>query len=469
MSSSHSPLHQQRDTMFGCKYFVAQTLFGLHHLTFVDSIDSLHPAFPQYPSPPPPAHGQALLDDAESSMLGDFFEKVSSSNFDNSFFNDKHGSMYAQNEMMFGWGGEEPPMFHGTTTSMPSQSMLSHNRDDSMNSSHMMISPASLPGSSTSKSTSLTAMQPHSHPHEEPLYGTHEVANILMGASGATSATATPRSSSNQLPNISNSTTEEIIGTINNFAHTVAPGHHEMDYFPAEVLRAQMEREREARPGLSRKPNLVWGSDDGFKGNGYVPPSDAETVDERKSVLMKDMECLLPVDANSTPPSPALKRAKLRKDRRESSSAMQNSDEEMEDAPRRRKSQNDEDDYDEKGRSRSFRGSISKVRSGRIGKSSDDSPPAKRRKSQASASQKAARENLTEAQKRENHIHSEQKRRNLIKQGFDDLCDLVPDLKGGGFSKSAVLVQSADWLEGLLKNNDELKRIIAVLEGKNGY
>ncbi|KEQ60551.1 uncharacterized protein M437DRAFT_13513, partial [Aureobasidium melanogenum CBS 110374] len=50
-----------------------------------------------------------------------------------------------------------------------------------------------------------------------------------------------------------------------------------------------------------------------------------------------------------------------------------------------------------------------------------------------------ARKNLTEDQKRSNHIRSEQKRRNIIKQGYEDLNELVPNLKTGGFSKSAVL------------------------------
>ncbi|KAF2723974.1 hypothetical protein K431DRAFT_194513, partial [Polychaeton citri CBS 116435] len=51
------------------------------------------------------------------------------------------------------------------------------------------------------------------------------------------------------------------------------------------------------------------------------------------------------------------------------------------------------------------------------------------------------RQNLTEDQKRANHIQSEQKRRNIIKQGYDDLNGLVPSLAGGksGFSKSEIL------------------------------
>ena len=74
------------------------------------------------------------------------------------------------------------------------------------------------------------------------------------------------------------------------------------------------------------------------------------------------------------------------------------------------------------------------------------------------------RENLTDAQKRSNHILSEQKRRNLIKQGFEDLGALVPDIKGTGYSKSVVLAQAGHWLEDLLKGNDELRELLASLQ-----
>ncbi|KAK0634690.1 hypothetical protein B0T17DRAFT_475413, partial [Bombardia bombarda] len=77
--------------------------------------------------------------------------------------------------------------------------------------------------------------------------------------------------------------------------------------------------------------------------------------------------------------------------------------------------------------------------------------------------QKAPRENLTEEQKRNNHIKSEQKRRTQIKEGFDDLCNLVPKLVTGGFSKSAVLTTAGSWLSDLLEGNrmlaQELKQL----------
>lgn len=77
------------------------------------------------------------------------------------------------------------------------------------------------------------------------------------------------------------------------------------------------------------------------------------------------------------------------------------------------------------------------------------------------ASQKPQRENLTEEQKRSNHILSEQKRRNLIKRGFDDLHDLVPEIRNGGLSKSGVLTEAANFLQQLIDDNKRYSALLA--------
>ncbi|GAP92373.1 putative helix-loop-helix DNA-binding domain-containing protein [Rosellinia necatrix] len=79
----------------------------------------------------------------------------------------------------------------------------------------------------------------------------------------------------------------------------------------------------------------------------------------------------------------------------------------------------------------------------------------KRRKS-APGQSKPPRENLTDAQKRENHIKSEQKRRGAIKEGFDDLSFIVPNLPNSGYSKSTMLNIAGEWLESLIKGNQML-------------
>jgi len=76
------------------------------------------------------------------------------------------------------------------------------------------------------------------------------------------------------------------------------------------------------------------------------------------------------------------------------------------------------------------------------------------------------REHLSEAEKRQNHIQSEQKRRNQIKFGFDTLTELVPELRGGGYSKSAVLQHAAVYVENLVGGNAALRNILKNLEEK---
>lgn len=49
------------------------------------------------------------------------------------------------------------------------------------------------------------------------------------------------------------------------------------------------------------------------------------------------------------------------------------------------------------------------------------------------------RPRLTEAQKKENHIRSEQKRREAIREGFDRLASIVPGMEGQGRSEAVVL------------------------------
>ncbi|KAJ2965876.1 hypothetical protein NUW58_g10803 [Xylaria curta] len=86
---------------------------------------------------------------------------------------------------------------------------------------------------------------------------------------------------------------------------------------------------------------------------------------------------------------------------------------------------------------------------------------------------------LTEEEKKQNHIASEQKRREAIRAGFDRLCDLVPGLEGQGRSEGLVLKRTVDYIrEQLIKRrelvraaeargqhiSDELKEPIAILE-----
>lgn len=215
------------------------------------------------------------------------------------------------------------------------------------------------------------------------------------------------------------------------------------------------------------KADIKWGSDTSFNASeAFVPP-----ITQRKEMAKMDYPFRVmeenfvesPSSAENTrPSSPSQPPKPLSPKKRRFTGNINYDDDEYSKLQKRRKSKFQDEDDDEDSASA---GARNKKR-----QSSNDSPAPelnhKRRKSSASGAAKAARENLTEDQKRENHIKSEQKRRTLIREGFEDLGELVPGLRGGGFSKSAVLTMSADWLEELILGNEALRQKLAQLQGR---
>ncbi|KAI2614917.1 hypothetical protein GGR54DRAFT_615337 [Hypoxylon sp. NC1633] len=63
---------------------------------------------------------------------------------------------------------------------------------------------------------------------------------------------------------------------------------------------------------------------------------------------------------------------------------------------------------------------------------------------------------LTEEEKKQNHIASEQKRREAIRAGFDRLCELVPGLEGHGRSEGYVLKETVKYIREQLARRREL-------------
>ncbi|KAL1879971.1 hypothetical protein VTK73DRAFT_6551 [Phialemonium thermophilum] len=71
---------------------------------------------------------------------------------------------------------------------------------------------------------------------------------------------------------------------------------------------------------------------------------------------------------------------------------------------------------------------------------------------------------LTEEEKKQNHIASEQKRRQAIREGFDRLTELVPGLEGQGRSEGIVLKRTVEFMREKL---EERRNLIRSIE-KNG-
>ncbi|CAH0056530.1 unnamed protein product [Clonostachys solani] len=63
---------------------------------------------------------------------------------------------------------------------------------------------------------------------------------------------------------------------------------------------------------------------------------------------------------------------------------------------------------------------------------------------------------LTEEEKKQNHIASEQKRRQAIREGFDRLTELVPGLEGQGRSEGLVLKRTVDFMRDKIEERREM-------------
>jgi len=224
-------------------------------------------------------------------------------------------------------------------------------------------------------------------------------------------------------------------------------------------------------PSLPLRTNppvdVNWGSDINFHaGRRFQPQSEKETEEALVHGRMKYLECL-DIDETTRPASPVLNGdpspTKSVAGTRPSFSPA-DADEDQSEPPRKRRRSRAKDESDENddedlatgprpGRKRKFKAEGRQPSPAAEG-------PRRRRKSAPAANgpPKQPRENLTEAQKRENHIKSEQKRRTLIKQGFDDLGEIVPGLRSGGFSKSTSLVMATEFLAQLVAGNEELDK-----------
>ncbi|KAI8082730.1 uncharacterized protein BX664DRAFT_387883 [Halteromyces radiatus] len=84
-------------------------------------------------------------------------------------------------------------------------------------------------------------------------------------------------------------------------------------------------------------------------------------------------------------------------------------------------------------------------------------------KQQSSSISPSSHHVLSQDEKRANHIASEQKRRQNIRHGFQQLTDLIPSLKNMPHSKSTILFKTADYIRYSEKRNkvlqDRLKQL----------
>lgn len=385
--------------------------------------------YEQAPALPP---GPSLLDDNESNMLDNFFTTMNTNTFANDFW--LRPQQNKPSSLHFDWADELPPTFQGSTTSLSQPSFQPHGLDKSgmlaaNAASHDLYAAASMlyPGMNAPEFGSALAQQAFSR---QPL--------PVAGNQPRRSSQPAP------IPQAQHSPSRSRIPT----------GFHtdEMLFDVRDPIPADQHPSRKVR-------SLHWGSDISFMDQGYVAPPDQPDMETRTRELLDHLDCFEPQAsaANTRAPSPD----------RVAGGPIQRSlyhDNDADEASSSRKRQrlikedsvSDEDSMKQR---KSRAPSNAKAR-----RTSTDAS----KKARIPMNSKTPRENLSEEQKRTNHILSEQKRRNLIRQGFDDLCSLVPGLRGGGFSKSAMLTQAADWLEDISSGNEILRRQIADMKGING-
>lgn len=201
---------------------------------------------------------------------------------------------------------------------------------------------------------------------------------------------------------------------------------------------------------MSTAPGLLnFGTDTNFSQSGYHPPPPALALDKDAEVRIKVHSALTRNESAFT--TAANSPADIKDEPADSASPASDSSAPSPRPPKRRAE--DGDDFTP---SKAARHAHAHAPAAPAAAAAAATP-----KKKAAA---AKRDNLTEAQKRENHIHSEQKRRNLIRQGFEELCALVPELKAGGYSKSAVLIHAANYLDDLKKGNAQLRIYLQNLE-----
>ncbi|KAI1914363.1 hypothetical protein LOZ53_000300 [Ophidiomyces ophidiicola] len=414
----------------------------------------LYTPYEHAPAPPP---GPALLDDSESNMLDNFFTSMNANHLDNNDFwfglNDHHGNA----GFHFDWP-ELPPTFEGSTTSLPSHSVVPQR---------------------THREPTIAVKQDVQVPSSDVLAAASMLYQNGVHGNDYSSTFTSQIFTENGLEDIS--------------SHHTGVKHARFGD-DGRRSRFSFSRRRETYPEKGvhsgatvtntshsiAKDNvfgtLRWGSDVGFAEQGYRVPPDQPTMEERTAQVLHSLECFESQSSapNTRPSSPARRRAECKTSewggmlqsptslKQFSPTDQMHMDDDLRPTKRRKNMKGKPKDEEE-------------TYSPPLGRPSH--PRRDRRWSSNSSTQprrakvhviKPPRENLTEEQKRANHILSEQKRRNLIKQGFDELCSLVPELRGGGFSKSTMLGQAAGWLEDLLEGNEILKRQLEDLKKQTG-
>lgn len=388
--------------------------------------------FEQAPALPP---GPSLLDDNESNMLDNFFTTMNANHFTNDLW--LRNQQNKASNLNFDWSGELPPTFQGSTTSLSQPSI-----QEQQHFAKSGLVPGGATGPEIYAAASMLYQGGMNGPDINSALAQQAFPGQHLPVNGANARRASLPAAPEQ-PSISSPRTQ-----IPTAFHTPQMLFDVHDPIPADQHPSRKVR------------SLHWGSDISFMDQGYVRPADQPDEETRTRDLLNHLDCFEPQNsaANTRAPSPSRMNGPHGQ---RASFASVDTDYSSQSRKRQRTAKDSDpfSDEEDMGYRKSRAPSNAKAR-----RASTDTS----RKARVTPASKTARENLTEEQKRTNHILSEQKRRNLIRQGFDDLCTLVPGLRGGGFSKSAMLTQAADWLEDMMRGNEILESQLVDMKNING-
>lgn len=449
------------------------------------------------PPPPTTAPGPAILDDFESSALDTFFEDVLTEqlNFSNQFSNDSTGEDLNGSD---GWIDSLPPQFHGTTTSFPQHSAgditipkeISFHLSPMVNGSSNYSSPTTpLKPSADVLAAASTLVQSGGedsqrntvdqsiyldqslHVHSQEFRHNHQFHYAPYDGLPA----EMPDFSMGSLPQNQRSRSEPFDGTL-------------LAFLQGDSMNTQTNN-LHSRPAN----NLDFGTDKNFVEGGFLAPKDQLSPQKLIKLVLSRIDCFHPQDSpvSSHPPSPTFNKQWQHAGtrplgstfiRQDASASIQNSQilQSIEDG-----SVSTKDCKDVRQIASPLRRKRRQTKaSGESSVQRDTVPlpsPPKRRKAcsvnslknevvspKKTATLREKRKNLTEAEKRHNHIDSEQKRRDSISKSFKNLNLLVPELRSNDHSKSDRLKHAAKWIERMKQGNEQLKAQLASIKMDGG-
>lgn len=453
------------------------------------------------PPPPTTAPGPAILDDFESSMLNTFFEDVITDhlNFSNQFSNNSTiEDLNGSDE----WIDSLPPQFHGTTTSFPQRNSgdttvpkeISFRLSPMVNHSINYSSPTTPSKASADVLAAASALVQngpadfqrnavdssiyldqslHVYPqefrqnqdfHSAPSRGPYEGLSAEIPEFGMVS-----------LPQNQRSRSEPFDGTL-------------LAFLQGDSTNAQTNN-------LPSRPtnNLDFGTDKNFVEGGFLAPKDQLSPQKLIKLVLSRIDCFHPQDSpvNSRPPSPFFNKQWQHASTRPPGSIFgrQNAGASSQNSLILQSIEDDQVNIKDCNEVRVVASPLRRKRrqpkaSGESSVQRDMAPlpsPPKRRKAcsvnsvknevvspKKTATLREKRKNLTEAEKRHNHIDSEQKRRDSISKSFKNLNLLVPELRSNDHSKSDRLKHTAQWIERMKQGNEKLKIQLASIKMDGG-